>query len=54
MLYKTLSNIFQNKFENKFVREIMIALANVTMIILIVVALLMMDAKEIDFIYANF
>ncbi len=50
MFYKTFLSIFQNEIVN----EIWINFKNVVMIMLIIIAILMMEGKEIEFIYANF
>lgn len=50
MLQKISSSIMQNNI----CREVLIAVANIIMLILIIMALINMDAKEIEFIYANF
>lgn len=50
MLHKTLSLIFQNSA----VKELLLAVKNVVMVLAVLMALLMMDGKKLDFIYANF
>lgn len=50
MLHKTLLLISQNSA----VKEILLAVKNVAMVLAVLMALLMMDGKKLDFIYANF
>lgn len=50
MLHKTLLLISQNSAA----KEILLAVKNVAMVLAVLMALLMMDGKKLDFIYANF
>ena len=50
MFYKALSSIFHNKIACEIIENA----KNVVMIVLVIIAILMMEGKEIDFIYANF
>lgn len=50
MLRRILSNISHNEI----LREILVVVCYIFMVIVIILALLMMDAKEISFVYANF
>lgn len=50
MLLRTLLNIIQNDV----VKDCLSVILNVAMAIIVIMALLMTDAQEIEFIYANF
>ena len=50
MFYKELLNIFHNRIACEIIENA----KNIVMIVLIIIAILMMEGKEIDFIYANF